>query len=127
MKEKLRQWGADPKAQHRIVQRLVEERFIDETRYAHAFAFDKMRYAQWGRIKIDYALRMMGISSADRQTALNELPEDEYRDLLHHLAQSKLKTIRAKSDYERKAKLMRFLTGKGFELSLVQELADSLD
>ena len=48
---KLELWGATKEQGASIVAHLVQERFIDESRFALAFARDKMRYNQWGRGK----------------------------------------------------------------------------
>ena len=110
--------------QQRIIDRLLAEGFIDEQRFCKAYALDKLRYNHWGRIKIDQMLRLLGCSSTHRREALDQLPDDEYMAILTRLAQIKLPTIKARNDYERKGKLMRFLTGKGFEMDLIREVAD---
>ena len=122
--EKLQAWGVDMETAERIVERLQEERFIDESRFCRAYALDKLRYNHWGRVKIDQMLRMMGLPAADRRAALDELPVDEYRDVALRLIQSKFSTIRSASDYEKKGKLVRYMVGKGFETSLVFQLLD---
>ena len=119
IRQKLEQWGAPAESRERIVDRLIDEKYIDESRFARAFALDKLRYNHWGRIKIDQSMRLLGISPDDRRTALDELPADEYRDILQHLVRTKLPTIKASSDYERQGKLMRFLASRGFEPNLV--------
>ena len=124
VEEKLERWGVVSEVRERIIARLLEERFIDEARFSRSYALDKLRYNHWGRVKIDQMLRLLGISSADRKSALDELPDDEYLDILCRLARQKLPTIKAGSDYERKAKLARYLAGKGFETSLVFQALD---
>lgn len=119
IEQKLEQWGAPAASREGIVAQLIDEKYIDERRYARAYALDKLRYNHWGRIKIDQSMRLLGISSDDRRMALEELPEDEYRDIAVHLAKSKWATIKASSDYERKGKLLRFLASRGFEPDLL--------
>ena len=67
---------------------------------------------------------MLGVSSTDREQALRELPEDEYSDILHRLAEAKRPTIKGKSDYECRMKLMRFLVGRGFEVDIIREVVE---
>ena len=122
--EKLEHWGVVSEVRERIIARLLEERFIDEARFSRSYALDKLRYNHWGRVKINQMLRMLGISSADRKSALDELPDDEYLDILRRLTRQKLPTIQAGNDYERQAKLARYLVGKGFEASLVFQALD---
>ena len=124
IKEKLIGWGQSPEACERIISQLKEERFIDEARFCRAYALDKMRYNHWGRVKIGQMLRLMGVSNSDREEALTELPEDEYSGILRQLAEKKRPSIKARSDYELRMKLLRFLVGRGFELD---EAASAID
>ena len=125
--EKLSWWGQSAEAQERILCRLQEEGYIDEARFCRAYALDKMRYNHWGRMKIGQSLRMLGVPDSYREQALRELPSDEYDDILRHIIQAKLPTIKARSAYERNGKLMRFLLGRGFEMSAVQRILDTDD
>lgn len=120
--QKLTNWGQPESVCERIIARLIKERFIDEARFCRAYALDKLRYNHWGRVKISQMLRMQGVSDADREAALAQLPEQEYTDILQHLIRQKLPTIKARSDYERQGKLLRFLAGRGFEISLASDL-----
>ena len=122
IREKLTLWQQPAKVQECIIDQLLSEGYIDELRFCKSYALDKLRYNHWGRIKIDQMLRLLGCSSADRREALSQLPDEEYIDILTRLAQTKLPTIKASNDYERKGKLMRFLLGKGFEMDLVREI-----
>ena len=124
MREKLAAWGLPEDARERVIHRLVDERFIDELRFARAYAMDKMRYNHWGRVKIGQMLRLMGIPAALRQTALDELPADEYTAILQRLARQKRPALKARNDYELRGKLMRFLAGRGFE---ADEVARAID
>ena len=122
IREKLTLWQQPSEVQQRIIDRLLSEGFIDERRFCKAYALDKLRYNHWGRIKIDQMLRLLGCSSADRREALDQLPDEEYMAILSRLAQTKLPTIKASNDYERRGKLMRFLMGKGFESDLIRDI-----
>ena len=52
MRRKLRQWGAETGDADRVVEWLVDNGFVDNSRYAHAFVYDKSRFDLWGRVKI---------------------------------------------------------------------------
>lgn len=124
IEEKLVAWGQSTEACERIISKLIEERFIDEARFSRAYALDKMRYNHWGRVKIRQMLRMLGVSNADREAAIAELPDDEYFSILRHLVEQKLPTVKAHSEYELRGKLLRFLTGRGFELDEASSVID---
>src|SRR5210317_1648366 len=61
-----------------ILATLVEEKFIDELRYAMAYVADKYRFNSWGKIKISYNLSSKGIAPAIIREALDSLDPDEY-------------------------------------------------
>jgi regulatory protein len=122
--EKLYRWGLPAEVRERVLARLVAERYIDESRFARAYALDKLRYNHWGRVKIDQMLTMLDIPADARQAAIDELPEDEYESILHRLVEQKWPSIQGRSDYERRAKLARYLVGKGFEASLAFRMLD---
>lgn len=124
IQEKLSLWGVPSEVQDRVISRLLDERFIDEARFARAYALDKLRYSRWGRVKIDQMLRLLDISAAHRKAALDDLPEDEYLDILQHLIRQKRPSIQGRNDYERRAKLARYIVGKGFEPSLTFQALD---
>ncbi len=103
----------------RIVLQLTTEGFINDARYAKAFAHDKMHYDRWGRIKIRQALRMKGISSEIIENALENIDSHEYLNILTQIISSKERSMKAKTNYERRQKLARFAIGRGFEPHLV--------
>ena len=98
----------------RIVARLLHEGFIDERRFARAFANDKFRFNHWGKVKIGYELRKKAIPAAYIDEALATIPDETYTSDLTALLRAKLKTIKAKDDRERYYKLLRFAAGRGF-------------
>ena len=56
-REKLRRWGILSADAEKIIDSLVDRRFIDNARFARAFARDKIRFSKWGRIKVSQKLR----------------------------------------------------------------------
>jgi regulatory protein len=115
-RKKMQRWEIEDDAQQRIVKRLLEERFIDENRYAHAFVRDKSRYNRWGSTKIKFELKRRGISERDIEDALCEIDEEESLSTLRDLLESKRRTVKGRSEYEIKAKLVRFALSRGFSI-----------
>ena len=52
IQEKLKSWGCNSDDSEQICQRLIEEQYIDQTRYAYFYVKDKFRFNKWGKIKI---------------------------------------------------------------------------
>ena len=119
IREKLARWGVTEADSRTIIDRLVQERFIDEQRYAVAFVKDKFRFSGWGRIKMRYALQQKRIDGSDIDHALATLDEEQYNDRLLELLQAKSRSIRNDDPEARRAKLFRFATSRGFESALI--------
>ena len=75
---KLKAWGVTEEAQQRIIERLKSENFINEERYSRAFVNDKLRFNQWGRIKIQAALREKQIDRENINNAIAAIDDDTY-------------------------------------------------
>ncbi len=124
MTEKLRRWEVSEEAQARIMQRLVKERYVDDERYARAFAKDKVRYNKWGRRKIDQALWQKHIDEDIRQRVLDEVDDEEYLAVLKPLLKQRRRSTKAQNDYEMNQKLMRFALGRGFTFDIIKQCLD---
>jgi regulatory protein len=122
IREKLQNWGISSDESNKIVQRLLDEKFLNNERFALSFVKDKFRFNKWGKIKIAYALKQKQIDSSLIQESLNSIDDEEYQDLLRDLIQSKLKGLKYKDKYDMQAKLYRFAQGRGFESNVVSRI-----
>ena len=104
-----------------ILRHLIEEKYIDNRRYAEAFVRDKYRFNKWGRIKIAQGLRIKGIDNDMIEAAMETINEKEYIDILRDLIKTKRKSTRGASEYEINGKLIRFATGRGFEFDTIRK------
>lgn len=119
---KLQQWGIGQSDIAAIIDHLVDERYIDNARFARAFTLDKLRYNAWGRIKIQQALRLAGVCEADIRVAFDEIHEEEYRQVLRTVIDRKARQLRGEEDdYTRRGKLIRHALSHGFEMDLVMD------
>lgn len=124
---KLEQWGATPEIKEKVIGHLLKEKYIDQRRFCAAFVHDKYRFNQWGRIKINQALRLKKIPSDVIAAGMEEIDEQEYREILAALIEQKKKSVKARSEYERNTKLIRFAVGKGFEMEAVLRCVKQVD
>ena len=110
-----------------IIASLVQERFVDDARFAGAYVRDKARFAKWGPAKIKYNLKMLGIEEGVIKDALEENGEMFVQDALRELAVRKWKSMKQETDvYMKRAKLVRFLVGRGFSYSQIMEFMKDL-
>lgn len=121
MRDKMKRWELDEMVQNHVINRLTEERYIDNERYARAFVKDKIRYNKWGRRKVQQALWMKRIDTDIQQRVLDEIDEKEYLDVLRPLLKQKRKSIKAGNDYELNQKLVRFALSRGFTFDIIRQ------
>lgn len=121
MEEKMRRWELDEETAARVVEHLTEHKFIDDRRFARAFAIDKVRFSKWGRRKVEQALWARHIDEDIRREVLDEIGDEEYLRVLRPLLAGKRKSTRAANDYELNNKLIRFALGRGFTIDLVRQ------
>ncbi len=127
MLARLQTWGNDEEGCAAILGRLKKDNFINEERYALAFTRDKFKYNKWGKIKINSQLRSKGISGETIKKALESIDDDDYMQTLNNLLTAHRRSVRARSSYELKAKLIRYGLSKGFENSLLYELLNETE
>lgn len=132
IKKKWREGGLDDDCCERLLDRLEDEGFIDEDRYARAFVHDKLEYDHWGRLKMAQALRLKGISRRTIDSAFDEvIDEGHYREVLRHILDHKVSTLTFDADdreatYKAVQKLVRFAASRGFEPDLIFQETDRL-
>lgn len=124
LRKKARNWDTPLDS---IISRLRQERFIDDSRYAHAFVRDKFRYNHWGRVRITQELKMRKISADIIEEALCEIPEEDNLDTLRRLIDTKRKSVKGKSEYEIRGKLIRFALGRGFQMDDIIKVVGEAD
>jgi regulatory protein len=122
VKEKLYQLGVWKQEHDEIISTLIEENYLNEERFAMAFARGRFRMKQWGRVKIKYELKQKQVSEYCIKKALKEIDDEEYIKLLHKLAKEKYTSLKSEQHLVRKKKTMDYLIGKGFEMELVRRL-----
>lgn len=123
VKEKLYSFGLYKQEVESLLSQIIEENYLNEERFAMAFAGGKFRLKQWGKIKIRYELKQKGISEYCIKKALATIDDTAYVSTLNKLYTAKLKTVRSeKNIFTRKAKLQAYLLQKGFELNLINNI-----
>lgn len=118
---KLSRYDLTEEERTHILRHLMEEKYVDDRRYAEAYVKDKYRFNKWGRIKIAQGLRMKGIDTETIKSAMGAIDEEEYMDILRDLIKAKRRSTRGSSEYEINGKLIRFATGRGFEFAAIRE------
>ncbi len=129
LKRKFWDWKiTDKSQQEELISKLLETQFIDEERYALAFARDKFRFNGWGFRRIKDELSMKSISTATINETLNELREEfDEKEQLIQLLDKKYKTLpqglERQKAYDR---LMRYALSRGYSYEQAGSIVNRL-
>ncbi len=127
IRNKLKNWGANEQQIEQIIQQLKQHNFIDNLRFATAFAHDKFKFNSWGKIKIQYKLREKHINQDIIEKALQTIDSDEYEKTLKKQLENKLKSLSNITDpLILRKKLTAFALNRGFEYELINKTIDQL-
>ena len=107
-----------------VLEALVRERYVDDLRYASAYARDKASISGWGSTKIRYMLSSKGISSETIALALEEIDSAKAQNRLDKLMENKFRSL--KDDPQCRLKMLRFGLGRGYAYDDVASVVDVL-
>ena len=124
VRTKLLNWGLEPSDAETIIERLINDNYLDEQRFARAFVNDKFKFNGWGRMKIAHQLRAKGITSECIDEALSLIDNDEYLATLERILTTKAATLQGREPQQARAALMRFAASRGFEPALFCPIAN---
>ena len=120
----LRDLEGDTSAAKRVVDALVADKYVDDARYASAFAREKASIQGWGPVKIRFQLRSKGISDADIASGMSEIEEPKAARKLESVLAAKYRTLQG--DPQCKLKLLKFALSRGYEYGDVAAAVDSV-
>ncbi|MCG2613023.1 RecX family transcriptional regulator [Terrimonas sp. NA20] len=126
VKDKLYQLGIWKKDHDEIIASLIEDNYLNEERFAIAFAGGKFRMKQWGRVKIKYELKQKQVSDYSIKKAMKQIDEEDYLRLLEKLAEEKYASLKNEQYLVRKKKTQDYLMQKGFEPDLIMRTVNAL-
>ena len=119
-------WGVADSDAQRVLQRLISERFIDDSRYAAAFVREKINISGWGIYKITAALRRKGIDKDIVAEAIAENCGVDMVERLLELLQRKMRTVKAKNSADLRAKLFRYAASQGYDFSTAKRCVEQI-
>lgn len=126
VRKKLRSWGLlDSNLKDEIINFLVDEKFIDDSRYASMYVKEKFRFNQWGKIKLKYMLKQKMINESIIDHALTIIPDEEYIKTLKLLLEEKYKVLNIRDRYKLKGRLIQYGLQKGYENGKVFDIVNS--
>ena len=127
VRDKLKTFDLPQEEKDKILEYLLDNRFVNDERFAKSFVRGKVNQSGWGLNKIRFHLMQKGIAKDIIDEALGQTDEDLYRQRLIDILKVKSKTVKAENDFERKRKLAAYAIQKGFESALVWAVLKELD
>lgn len=125
VRDKLYSFGLYSDQVDELICKLIVNNYINEERYAKAYAGGKFRIKKWGRNKIKANLKFEGISEYCIKIALKEIPFDDYEKTMRIIIDDRLQKEKEKNQLKRKYKVVSYLISRGFETDLVWDLVNA--
>ena len=127
VRDKLKTYEIPQQERDKLLEYLLDNRFVNDERFAKSFVRGKVNQSGWGVNKIRFHLIQKGIDKDIIDEALGQNDEEAYRQRLVDILKTKSRTVKAASDFEKKRKLAAYAMQKGFEGNLVWEVLKDLD
>jgi regulatory protein len=127
IRSKLDLWNVGLNDSEKIITVLIKENFLNEERFAKAFVRDKFQYNKWGKVKIASHLRVKMIPAIILKDALDSIDNNTYLMTLNAIITNYRRTIKSKSKYDLKSKLLRYGLSKGFESHLLYDILNDFE
>ena len=122
VRDKLKTFDIAQEDRDKILEYLLDNRFVNDERFASSFVRGKINQSGWGLNKIRFHLVQKGIAKEIIDEALGQTDEEVYRQRLIDILKTKAKTVKAENDFDKKRKLAAYAMQKGFEGDLVWEV-----
>ncbi len=112
---------ADNSQKQKFINKLEESGYLSEKRFVRAFIRGKYQIKKWGIRRIERELKFRKINEELYLELLQDIQDDGYQQQFEDLAIKKWEKIKGKTIYEKKAKLFRFLNGRGYQVEMISE------
>lgn len=127
MRDKLYEWGLYSNDVENILANLITENFLNEERFAKAFAGGKFRIKKWGKVKIKIELKKRKISDYCIKAGMKEIDEADYENTLKEILLKKIKENKGKQEYQKNYMAVQYAISRGFESDLAWGMIKSID
>jgi len=126
-KKKLRSFGLTLDEVNQIVAELISENFLNEERFAIAFAGGKFRMKGWGKNKIKTELKAHQISDYSINKALVLLQERDYQEKLEQILEKKNKQLKENNNLRKNQRLLQYAVSRGYDWQEVEKTLKKLN
>jgi regulatory protein len=110
-----------------IIVKLIEDNFLNETRFACSFARGKHRIKNWGKIRIVNELKLRHISVTNINLALKEITPEEYDTTFDQLSQRCWDNLTERNPLKKRKKFCDYMLRRGYESNLIYNKVKELE
>lgn len=121
VEKKLKEFDLIEEAKNKILFNLINENYLNESRFSENFVRGKFKIKNWGKIKIVQELKSRNISDINIRRGLMEIDEVEYKNKLENIFNKKLSSLGNQSVINKKKKIFSYLSYRGWETNLIYE------
>ncbi len=114
----------DAAAAEEVLAALMAEGYVDDRRYAAAYAREKSALSGWGPVKIRTTLLGRGLPREIVLDALGEIDPERAEARLEKVLETKWKALR--DDPQGRLKLIRFALSRGYDYEPVRPLVERI-
>ena len=126
VRNKLYEWGLWSDAVENIISQLITDNYLNEERFAKAYARGKFKQKGWGKAKIKQGLKFKQVPDVLIKKALLSIADDDYLQMLHKVLAKKAKTVSEKDPFKRNYKLQQYAMSRGYESDLIANVLREL-
>ena len=126
VKKKLTCLQVISKTKSKIINHLIDNDYLNEVRFAKSFIQGKLRIKKWGRIKLNYELRIRGVKKFIIDEQINKISNDDYYDYFNEFSNNKIKILKGSKD-QKKRSFINYFTYRGRENNLIYEKLNEIN
>jgi regulatory protein len=127
VRNKLYEYGLHESDVEEIITELISNNFLNEERFAIAFAGGKFRMKKWGKIKIKVELRAKKVSDYCINKALKQIPDNDYLSTLEKVVSQKMRQVKEPNKIKKHYKLIQYASSRGFEKDLIVDVLKEME
>ena len=126
VEKKLKELGMIQSASQEIISQLIQEDYLNETRFAKSFARGKFRNKKWGKNRILREFKFRNISEYNIKMGMQELTDSEYENSFYNLFEKRKKSVEHLPIEEQKKKIYSYLSYRGWEHQKIYDALNQL-
>ena len=126
VKKKLTRLQVVPKTKSKIINHLIDDDYLNEVRFTKSFIQGKLRIKKWGRIKLNYELKIRGVKKIIIDEEINKISKANYYDYFNEFSNNKIKTLKGSKE-QKKRSFINYFTYRGWENNLIYEKLNEIN